>query len=136
MYENRKQHRTRHFEKKVKTQNTLLKKNEGFVFTSYFIEKIPIFVSCKSSLYRKRTTVMPPQLATRLTIDLQGEWRDNYWQQLFTIREQRQQKSWCFLVQQTIYVNSVTQTPFLQMEHSTPALYYSSNCILYTHLLK
>jgi hypothetical protein len=114
-----------------------VEKNEGFVFTSYFIEKIPIFVSCKSSLYRKRTTLMPPQLATRLTIDLQGEWRDNYWQQLFTIREQRQKKILVFFgTADNIYVNSVTQTPFLQMEHSTPALYYSSNCILYTHLLK
>jgi hypothetical protein len=101
-----------------------LKKNAGFVFTSYFIEKIPILFPA-NHLY----TEMPPQLATRQTIDLQGEWRDNYWQQLFTIREQRQKKSWCFLVQQTIYVNSVTQTAFFQMEHSTPALYYSSNCI-------
>ena len=33
-----------------------VEKNAGFVFTSYFIEKIPIFVSCKSSLYRNAAT--------------------------------------------------------------------------------
>jgi len=33
--------------------------------TQQIVEKIPTFVSCKSSLYRKRNTELPPQPATR-----------------------------------------------------------------------
>ena len=44
--------------------------------TQQIVEKIPTFVSCKSSLYRKRNTELPPQPATGQAIDLQGEWRE------------------------------------------------------------
>ncbi|XP_060064855.1 N(4)-(Beta-N-acetylglucosaminyl)-L-asparaginase-like [Ylistrum balloti] len=40
------------------------------------IQKIPTFNSCKSSLYRSRSKVMPKLPATQGDIDLQGRWKE------------------------------------------------------------